>query len=385
MRNYVFFLISLVLGMSSCVNENTARKNLEGTLVSFENALLRKDFTTAVGFIPNELLDGMIDQSSVKVTKDELRDQVIQIFQDTYNLDELDFKFSDIGKMVEHGNKVFFRVRSEVSGKIYVEEVDKSYQYWSKGFVIGVSKDQGETFQLVNYEDEKTKIILDNTYDLITPKLNLSYSTNNIDEMTSEMMADYNQAMEYAERGKVNALYESYKQAVFKLIIRDKDRIPLGNGTGFVIGDFLITNNHVLDVDGAEYLEIIDHTGEKVAWDKIYELNENYDYAIIQLPEGNTVPTFSSYSISQHSVGEEVFTIGNPAGSASFTLTKGLISGLINRGYQIDNDVFFGASGSPVFNEEGEVLGIVTAINSSNTASFVLDIRNLPLNRMFPD
>jgi V8-like Glu-specific endopeptidase len=367
------------------VNEKTARKNLESTLVAFENALLRKDFTTAVSFIPNELLDGMIDQSSVKVTRDELRGQVIQMFQETYNLDELDFKFSEIGKMVEHGNNVFFRVRSEVSGKIYVEEVDKSYQYWSKGFIIGVSKDKGETFQLVNYEDEKTKIILDNTYDLVTPKLKLSYATNNIDEMTSEMMADYNQAMVFAERSKVNTLYESYKQAVFKLIISNESRDPLGSGTGFVLGDFLITNNHVLDHDQGRFLDVFNYNGDKIDWDKVYERNDNFDYAVIQLPEGNTTPTFPSYSKSQHLVGEEVFTIGNPGGSASFTLTKGIISGMVNGGYQIDNDVFFGASGSPVFNEEGEVLGIVTAINSSNTASFVLDIRNLPLRRMFPD
>jgi S1-C subfamily serine protease len=238
---------------------------------------------------------------------------------------------------------------------------------------------------LVSYEDEKTKVLLDNTYDLVTSKLNLSFAANNIESMTSQMMDDYNQLVKFAERSKVNSLYETYKQAVFKLVISDSMERRLGSGTGFVLGDYLITNNHVLDIEGAEYLEIIDHSGQKIKWDKIYEMNDYYDYAVVSLPEGNTVPSFPSYSVGQHSVGEEVFTIGNPAGSASFTMTKGLISGLINRGYQIDNDVFFGASGSPVFNEDGEVIGIVTAINSSNTASFVLDIRNLPLQRMFPE
>lgn len=385
MRNYVIVLIALGLLLSSCVDENVARRNLESTLVSFENALLRKDYSSAVDFIPNELFDAMIDQSPVTISRDELKEQIIQVFHDTYNLDELNFKFSDIGKMVEHEGKVFFRVRSEVSGKVYVEEVDKNYEYWSKGFVVGVSKDQGQSFQLVSYEDEKSKILLDNTYNLVTSKLNLSYANNNIDEMTSEMMADYNQAMVFAERGKVNALYESYKQAVFKLIISDETGVRLGSGTGFVLGDFLITNDHVLDYETGKILEVFDYKGDEVDWDKIYERNDNFDYAIIQLPVGNTTPSFPNYSISQHLVGEEVFTIGHPRESASFTLTKGIISGMVNKGYQIDNTVFFGASGSPVFNEEGEVLGIVTAINSSNTASFVMDIRNLPLRRMFPD
>lgn len=384
-KNISLIYLVLLLSLFSCIDENRAKRNLEGALVSFENSLLRKDFSTAVEFIPDELLDAMIDQSPVSVTRQELKEQVVQIFHDTYNLDDLDFKFSEIGKMVEHDGNIFFRVRSEVSGKLYVEEIEKNYEYWSKGFIVGISKDNGESFELVSFEDEKTKSLLDNTYNLVTAKLNLSYAANNIEEMTAEMMDDYNKAVEFAERSKVNALYESYKQAVFKLVISDGNHQRISSGTGFVLGDYLITNNHVLDINGAEWLEIFDHTGSKIDWDKIYDMNEYYDFAIIQLKPGNTIPSFPSYSVSQHPVGEEVFTIGNPAGSASFTLTKGLISGLINNGYQIDNDVFFGASGSPVFNEEGEVIGIVTAINSSNTASFVMDIRNLPLNRMFPD
>lgn len=379
-------LIAVFFLLSSCVDKNKAKRNLESTLVAYENSLLRKNFKAVVDFIPDEVLDGMIDQSHVTISREELKNQVITITEETYaEMKDLDFKFSEIGDIVQHGDNIFFRVRSEVSGKYYLEELEKTYDFWSKGFVVGISKDKGETFHLVNYEDEKTKTILDNVYDLVTPKLKLSYSANNIQEMTSQMMADYNQAAEFEARSKINTLYETYKQAVFKLIISDGSTRPIGSGTGFVLGDYLITNNHVLDHEEAKFLEIFDYTGEKIEWEKIYERNDRFDYAIIQLPKGNTVPTFPSYSTSQHYVGEEVFTIGNPAGSASFTLTKGLISGLINRGYQIDNDVFFGASGSPVFNEIGEVIGIVTAINSSNTASFVMDIRNLPLDRMFPD
>jgi S1-C subfamily serine protease len=379
------FIAALFL-LPACVDKNEAKRNLERTLVAYENSLLRKNFKAVVDFIPDEVIDGMIDQSHVSISREELRNQVIGITEETFaEMKDLDFKFSEIGDMVEHGDNIFFRVRSEVSGNFYLEELDKTYDFWSKGFVVGISKDKGETFHLVNYEDEKTKTILDNVYDLVTPKLKLSYSANNTQEMTSQMMADYNQAAEFEARSKINTLYETYKQAVFKLVVSDKNHTRIGSGTGFVMGDFLITNNHVLDVEGIEWLEVFDHSGAKIDWGEVYDMNENYDYAILKLPEGNSVPTFPSHSDSQHPVGEEVFTIGNPAGSASFTLTRGLISGLINRGYQIDNDVFFGASGSPVFNEEGEVIGIVTAINSSNTASFVMDIRNLPLDRMFPD
>lgn len=378
--------IVIIFFLPSCVDKNKARRNLESTLIVYENSLLSKNFKEVIDFIPNEVFDGMIDQSHIKISREELKSQVVTITKEYYDgMKDLDFKFSEIGEMVQHEGYIFFRIRSEVSGKLYLEELEKTYDFWSKGFVLGISKDMGETFHFVNYENERSKTILDNVYNLVTPKLKLSYSTNNNEELISQMMEDYNQVAEHETRSKINTLYEKYKQAVFKLIIRDDSDRILGSGTGFVLGDYLITNNHVVDIEGAEYLEVFDYTGEKVAWDKFYDKDEYYDFAIFTLPEGNTVPTFPYYSISQHNVGEEVFTIGNPAGSASFTLTKGMVSGKINRGYQIDNDVFFGASGSPVFNEEGEVLGIVTAIDSSNTASFVLDIRNLPLNRMFPD
>jgi hypothetical protein len=116
MRKILISLIVTLMVATSCVDENRAKRNLESTLVSFENALLRKKFAEAVGYIPEELLDAMIDQSPITITRDELKKQVEQGFHDVYNLDELDFKFLDIGKMVEHGGNVFFRIRTEVSG-----------------------------------------------------------------------------------------------------------------------------------------------------------------------------------------------------------------------------------------------------------------------------
>jgi serine protease Do len=71
------------------------------------------------------------------------------------------------------------------------------------------------------------------------------------------------------------------------------------------------------------------------------------------------------------SVGQTIFAMGNPLGELTYTLTSGIISALdreistdssttINM-FQIDAAVNAGNSGGPVYNSQGEVIGIVTA------------------------
>ena len=70
-------------------------------------------------------------------------------------------------------------------------------------------------------------------------------------------------------------------------------------------------------------------------------------------------------------VGDQIYAVGNPLGELTYTMTSGIVSAL-NRAiqeqdgssvnmFQIDAAVNSGNSGGPVYNNRGEVIGIVTA------------------------
>ena len=144
-------------------------------------------------------------------------------------------------------------------------------------------------------------------------------------------------------------------------------------GTGFAIGNgFIVTNNHVvceaktISIKGINGDMNKDYTVEVVATDKINDL------AIIKVNNPNasgfgTIP----YAVQQRmaDVGEDVFVLGYPLTQAlgnEIKLTNGIISsrtgylGNIST-YQISAPVQPGNSGGPMFDNKGNVIGIVVA------------------------
>lgn len=144
-------------------------------------------------------------------------------------------------------------------------------------------------------------------------------------------------------------------------------------GTGFAIGNsYIITNNHVvgeaktISVKGVKGDMNTGLTAEVVATDKAN------DIAIIRINDPSfkgfgTIP----YSVQQRmaDVGEDVFVLGYPLTQAlgnEIKLTNGIVSsrtgfqGDIST-YQISAPVQPGNSGGPMFDNKGNVIGIVVA------------------------
>jgi len=182
MKKIQLLVITGFFLFSSCVNELTSKKNLESTLVSYQNAWNSKDFKSVVGFLPDEVADEIISQSSIKISREELKGQIVEVLYDNFGNHDLDI-FFEIGEMNQHSGNVFFSVRSEMSGEVYIEKQEKKYRVLSKGFVIGFSLDKGRTFQLVNYENEKTKAILEKVYGFVPSSLDISYPTKSLEEI----------------------------------------------------------------------------------------------------------------------------------------------------------------------------------------------------------
>ena len=144
-----------------------------------------------------------------------------------------------------------------------------------------------------------------------------------------------------------------------------------GIGSGFVLtaDGLVVTNHHV--VDGADKLEVKLHDGRMYAA-KVLGTDPYTDLAVIQLEGAKNLKTATLGSSSTLSVGDWVMAIGSPMGLEQ-TATAGIVSakgrgslGLYANSYidflQTDASIAPGSSGGPLFNMNGEVVGINTAV-----------------------
>lgn len=146
-------------------------------------------------------------------------------------------------------------------------------------------------------------------------------------------------------------------------------------GSGFVIdpSGIVVTNEHV--IRDADRLEIAFSDGRTFAGELIGE-DEETDLAVIQIQSDEPLPYVSFGNSEAARVGDWVVAIGNPLGIGS-TLTVGVISGRdrnISFGnydnfIQTDAAINPGNSGGPLFNLDGEVIGVNSAIISPTGAS----------------
>jgi serine protease Do len=148
-----------------------------------------------------------------------------------------------------------------------------------------------------------------------------------------------------------------------------------GVGTGFIIsasGD-IVTNNHV--VDGAEKVTVKLSDGTSLDA-KIVGTDPATDLALIRVKAGHDLPFVEWGDSTALRVGQDVVAIGNPFGLGN-TVTAGIVSALgrdINSGpfdnyIQTDAAINRGNSGGPLFDAEGRVVGINTAIFSPSGGS----------------
>ena len=153
-----------------------------------------------------------------------------------------------------------------------------------------------------------------------------------------------------------------------------------GLGSGFIIDKegIIVTNNHV--IEGADEITVImsdqtEFTAELLGRDP------KADLAVLKIEPGQTELTAVQWGDSDlMRVGDWSIAIGNPLGLGG-TVTAGIISAISRdlRGsspyvkfLQTDASINRGNSGGPLFNVEGKVIGINTAIISQTGGSIGL-------------
>ncbi len=147
-------------------------------------------------------------------------------------------------------------------------------------------------------------------------------------------------------------------------------------GSGFIISEngYVMTNYHV--VEGATSVSVSTHDGVSYTA-TVIGYDDTNDVALLKA-DATGLPCVSIGSSDDLIVGDQVVAIGNPLGELTSTMTVGYISGkeravntdgtVINM-IQTDAAINSGNSGGPLFNMNGEVIGITTAKYSGSSSS----------------
>ena len=155
---------------------------------------------------------------------------------------------------------------------------------------------------------------------------------------------------------------------MFKEFYRPTERKATTLGSGFIIDKkgIVVTNNHV--IEGAEDI-IVSVNGSTEYKAKVIGKDPYMDIAVLKIESEKKFIPVSFGDSDKARIGDWVIAIGNPYGFGG-TVTSGIISSR-NRDIgltryddfiQTDASINIGNSGGPLFNLDGEVIGINTAI-----------------------
>ena len=173
-------------------------------------------------------------------------------------------------------------------------------------------------------------------------------------------------------------LFSKSQDGVVQIIVRkssdnSSDR-AIGSGIVYDLSGHIITSNHVV----ADYqkIRVVFHNGESYSA-KVTGTDPFADLAVIKVDaDPQTLHTLPLGDSSELRIGDEVIAIGSPFGLTG-SMTSGIVSQLgrilnppdigsfsIPNVIQTDTAINPGNSGGPLLNDQGEVIGINTAIQT---------------------
>ena len=156
----------------------------------------------------------------------------------------------------------------------------------------------------------------------------------------------------------------------------ERRRVVEGRGSGFIVdpAGTIVTNNHVVQ-DAKSVTILLDDGTELVA--KVIGRDARTDLAVLKVDAGGkTLPFIQLGDSAAVRPGEWVVAMGNPFGLGG-TVTAGIVSakgrdigaGPYDQFIQIDAPINQGNSGGPLFNQDGKVVGVNSAILSPSGGS----------------
>lgn len=179
-----------------------------------------------------------------------------------------------------------------------------------------------------------------------------------------------------AESGQGQEEFEEFFREFFERRgEQPRPRRQTSLGSGFIIDSegFIVTNHHV--IEGADEITVR-LADETLLQATVIGSDEKTDLALLKVESEEPLPSVGWGNSEKTRIGDWVIAIGNPFGLGG-TVTAGIVSARqrdINAGpyddfIQTDAAINRGNSGGPMFNIDGEVIGINSAIFSPSGGS----------------
>ena len=196
----------------------------------------------------------------------------------------------------------------------------------------------------------------------------LSPAVVNISTSQKIERADLNEMPQFPPGSPYEEMFKDYYN-------RQRDRQVTSLGSGFVIdgAGHIVTNNHV--IDGADEITVNFPDGTSLTAELVGK-DEKTDLAVLRVKSDTPLPSVSFGDSDKALVGDWVMAIGNPFGLGG-TVTAGIISarnrdisaGPYDDFIQTDAAINRGNSGGPLFDMDGKVIGVNSAIISPSGGS----------------
>jgi len=163
----------------------------------------------------------------------------------------------------------------------------------------------------------------------------------------------------------LKALAKKARPAVMLLVVSDANGKEIATGTGFLVSSDgkLITNFHVIE-NAASAISKAEN-GVLFSVEGVLASDPKNDLVLLKI-KGNNFPFLMLGKSEKIEVGTRIAVIGSPLGLEG-TLSEGIVSAVreakeVFSILQITAPISPGSSGSPVLNENGEVVGIASAL-----------------------
>ncbi len=191
-------------------------------------------------------------------------------------------------------------------------------------------------------------------------------------------MASAQHSTQLNHQNSVADLVELVSPAVVNIVVttEDGETTSEGQGSGFVISNTgeVVTNYHV--IDGGTRITVVFNNGREFPA-QIIGTDEETDLALLKISANAPFPDVKWHEGNPIRIGDWVIAIGNPFGIGQST-SLGIISAIgrdrVESGsyvdyIQTDATINRGNSGGPLFNPQGDVIGVNSAIFSPTGAS----------------
>lgn len=218
---------------------------------------------------------------------------------------------------------------------------------------------------------------------LLKKELELKQKELDLRNEELKLLQNGNQTNSDTKSFSATELFSKYNKSVFKIFVLDNSNELFATGTGFLMGNegCAVTNYHVLKDATKAYIELYNGEIIDINLNKILSYDSEKDFIVFKLVTKTKLNGFEDYSDQKIEVGTQVYAIGNPAGGVTNTISQGLVTGQDFKDLQFSAPIDHGSSGSPLFTNDGKIIGLVWGGKHEGNLYRAVKIMHLELHR----